>query len=95
MLPRELPYFHRGAQIALENTLDDYLENADMSLLEVLSDLQDKRPVVGEVRGDWERRCAIEGARWVEEAVGVWWVEWMGEDEMIGDEEEDGPGWRR
>lgn len=63
MLPRKLPYFHRGAQIALENILDDYLGNADMSLLEVLSDLEDKRPVVGEVREDRERRCVVEGAR--------------------------------
>ena len=47
---RELPYFHKGAQIALDNILDDYLGNPEMSLLEVIVDLEDNRPVVGVVK---------------------------------------------
>ena len=44
-----------------------------MSLLEVLSDLVDTRPKVGMVREDWERRCVIQGAEWVGEAVEKLW----------------------
>lgn len=85
MDPRELTCFHKGAKIALDNVLNDYLGNPDMNLLEVIADLEDKRPVVGVVREDWERRCMVEGARWAGEAVGAWWEEWFGDDKL-GDE---------
>ncbi|KAF1928093.1 uncharacterized protein M421DRAFT_5741 [Didymella exigua CBS 183.55] len=87
---RELPYFYRGAQIGLENILDDYLGNPNMSLLEVLADLEDKRPLVGLVREDWERRCIVEGAKWIRESVGRWWVEFVGEGSQGDVEEEEG-----
>jgi hypothetical protein len=90
---RELPYFRKGAQLALDNTLDDYLGNPEMSLLEVIADLEDKRPIVGVVKEDWQRRCMAEGARWVGEAIVGWWEEWFGEEEGSDDnnwEDEDG-----
>jgi hypothetical protein len=87
MDPHELPYFHKGAQIALDNILDDYLENPEMSLFEVIADLEDKRPVVGVVKEDWERRCVVEGARWVGDAVGKWWGDWFVEE---GEDKDDG-----
>ncbi|KAF3052578.1 hypothetical protein E8E11_008705 [Didymella keratinophila] len=87
MDPCELHFFHRGAQIALENILDDYLGNPDMSVFEVVADLEDKRPVVGVIKEDWQRRCMVEGARWVGEAVGACWEEWFEEDE--GSDEDD------
>lgn len=89
MDPRELPYFHKGAQIALDNILEDYLGNPEMSLFEVIADLEDKRPVVGVVKEDWERRCVVGSARWVGEAVAGWWEEWFGKDEGSEDEWED------
>jgi hypothetical protein len=77
----------------LDNILDDYLGNPEMSLLEVIADLEDKRPIVGVVKEDWQRRCMAEGARWVGEAVVGWWEEWFGEEEGSDDnnwEDEDG-----
>jgi len=84
---RELPYFHKGAQLAFNNILDDYMGNPDTNPLEVIADLEDKRPVVGVIKEDWERTCMVEGARWVGEAVAGWWEEWFGEEE--GSDEDD------
>lgn len=81
MDPRELPHFQKGAQIALENILDDYQRNPEMSLLEVITDLDDKRPVVGVAKDEWERRYIVEDAIWAGEAVARWWEDWFGQAE--------------
>jgi hypothetical protein len=52
MPARDTPHFHKGVTIALENVLEDYLRNEDVTLLEVVQDLEDKMPVIGSKRND-------------------------------------------
>ena len=93
MPTRDLPHFHKGAQIALKNILEDYLGYKNMSLLEVVRDLEDKRLIVGGKRDDWERRCAVEGGKWVGEAVEQMWLEMVGTgDAEEGDDADDDAG---
>ncbi|KAF2627168.1 hypothetical protein BU25DRAFT_448907 [Macroventuria anomochaeta] len=48
-------------------------------------------PVVGGKRDDWERRCVLEGAEWVYEAVRECWGVIMGEN-LMEEENDDGVG---
>jgi hypothetical protein len=60
-LPVDLEPFHRGVIIALENIQQDYENNEDMSLLEVIAGLNDTRPIVN----DREHRMVMQGGGWV------------------------------
>ena len=94
--PRDRPLFHKGAQIALENVLDHYLCNPDMTLLEVIRDLEDKVPVIGGRRDDWERRCKLDGGLWVCGVVRRVWGDLCEEygllelENLVGKDDDDG-----
>jgi hypothetical protein len=60
-LPIDEEPFHRGTIIALENIQQDYENNENMSLLDVIAGLNDTRPIVN----DREHRNVMAGGGWV------------------------------
>jgi hypothetical protein len=64
--PRRAP-FRLGASIALENILEDHAENPEDTLLELIEELEDNRPVFS--KDDWEHRSVLKGGKWVYNAL--------------------------
>jgi hypothetical protein len=69
MPKKDLDPFNRGVQIALENILLDSQEEPDWTLLEVVEELEDTRPIM---RG-WKHLTVLKGGTYVYEVTrGVW-----------------------
>ncbi|KAE8846728.1 hypothetical protein HRS9122_03635 [Pyrenophora teres f. teres] len=80
--PRTLPNFHNGALIALENILSDHEENSELSLLGIIQELDDTRPIVT----DWEHLGVMRGGKWVYQALRELVAEMSDENENKNDD---------
>ncbi|RAR14062.1 sulfate permease [Stemphylium lycopersici] len=78
--PRALTPFHRGAIIALENVLADHADTPEDSPLDLVTELDDTRPIVS----DWEHVTVMKGGSWVFQVLRDVW-----EDKEAEREEED------
>ncbi|KAF1832983.1 hypothetical protein BDW02DRAFT_648717 [Decorospora gaudefroyi] len=79
--PADLTHFHRGMTIALENVILDSQDEPDLSLLEIIDELDDTRPIVN----DWEHRMIMRGGQWVYQVLrDVWHGMNMEEDDRGG-----------
>jgi hypothetical protein len=63
--------FNRGVQIALENILLDSQDEPDWTLLEVVEELEDTRPIMH----GWEHQTVLKGGTYVYEAMREVWGE--------------------
>ncbi|RMZ70598.1 hypothetical protein GMOD_00000715 [Pyrenophora seminiperda CCB06] len=89
MSPSLLPLFHRGTHIALVNILEDHDEDPDLTLQEIIEELEATRPIVR----DREHKAVMRGGNWVYAALKGLVEEGKKEgsdDGEEGDEDEDG-----
>ncbi|KAI4639713.1 hypothetical protein J4E93_009067 [Alternaria ventricosa] len=82
LTPRDLPPFTRGARIALENILSDHQSEPLTSLIDLIEELDDTRPIVN----DWEHVTVMKGGCWVYQVMRDVWEEVV--DESDGEEME-------
>jgi len=80
LTPRDLGPFTRGARIALENILSDHQSEPLTSLIDLIEELDDTRPIVN----DWEHVTVMKGGCWVYQVMRDVWEEVVDES----DEEE-------
>ncbi|KAI4934712.1 hypothetical protein J4E85_002570 [Alternaria conjuncta] len=80
LTPRDLTPFTRGARIALENILSDHQSEPLTSLIDLIEELDDTRPIVN----DWEHVTVMKGGCWVYQVMRDVWEEVVDES----DEEE-------
>ncbi|KAI4913473.1 hypothetical protein J4E90_005190 [Alternaria incomplexa] len=80
LTPRDLTPFTRGARIALENILSDHQTEPLTSLIDLIEELDDTRPIVN----DWEHVTVMKGGCWVYQVMRDVWEEIVDES----DEEE-------
>ncbi|KAI4952681.1 hypothetical protein J4E91_003153 [Alternaria rosae] len=78
--PRALTPFTRGARIALENILSDHQSEPLTSLIDIIEELDDTRPIIN----DWDHVTVMKGGCWVYQVMRDVWEEVVDED----DEEE-------
>ncbi|CAI9628063.1 hypothetical protein GT037_002452 [Alternaria burnsii] len=89
MSPRSVSPFTRGAQIALENLLSDHQSDPLASLIDLVEELDDTRPIVN----DWEHITVMKGGSWIYQVMRDVWEgtanETDDEDDEMKDEEID------
>ncbi|KAI4962138.1 hypothetical protein J4E86_001170 [Alternaria arbusti] len=71
LTPRDLTPFTRGARIALENILSDHQSEPLTSLIDLIEELDDTRPIVN----DWEHVTVMKGGCWVYQVMRDVWEE--------------------
>ena len=71
MSPRSVSPFTRGAQIALENLLSDHQSDPLASLIDLVEELDDTRPIVN----DWEHVTVMKGGSWIYQVMRDVWEE--------------------
>ncbi|RYO06660.1 hypothetical protein AA0119_g2408 [Alternaria tenuissima] len=71
MSPRSVSPFIRGAQIALENLLLDHHSDPLASLIDLVEELDDTRPIVN----DWEHVTVMKGGSWIYQVMRDVWEE--------------------
>lgn len=82
MSTRSVSPFTRGARIALENILADHQSDPLVSLIDLIEELDDTRPIVN----DWEHATVMKGGSWVYQVMRDVWEENAGEiDEEDGE----------
>jgi hypothetical protein len=84
MSPRALSPFTRGARIALENILDDHRIEPLASLIDLVEELDDTRPLVN----DREHVTVMKGGSWIYQVMRDVCDEIEGEDEEEEEEME-------
>lgn len=65
--PREREPFHNGLIIALENVAEDHDRNPNLTVLEVIEDLEENRPA--HHREDWVTKATLKGGTFVYEGL--------------------------
>ena len=71
MSPRSVSPFTRGARIALENILADHQSDRLVSLIDLVEELDDTRPIVN----DWEHATVMKGGSWIYQVMRDVWEE--------------------
>jgi hypothetical protein len=66
--------FYLGASIALENILDDHFANPSETILELIEELEENRPVFS--KEDWEHRSVLKGGEWVFDVLKTVIADW-------------------
>jgi hypothetical protein len=77
--------FTRGAQIALENLLSDHQSDPLASLIDLVEELDDTRPIVN----DWEHVTVMKGGSWIYQVMRDVWEEAASETDDEDDEMKD------
>jgi hypothetical protein len=85
MSPRSVSPFTRGAQIALENLLSDHQSDPLASLIDLVEELDDTRPIVN----DWEHVTVMKGGSWIYQVMRDVWEEAASETDDEDDEMKD------
>jgi hypothetical protein len=85
MSPRSVSPFTRGAQIALENLLSDHQSDPLASLIDLVEELDDTRPIVN----DWEHVTVMKGGSWIYQVMRDVWEEAASETDDEDDEDDE------
>lgn len=85
MSHRSVSPFTRGAQIALENLLSDHQSDPLASLIDLVEEMDDTRPIVS----DWEHVTVMKGGSWVYQVMRDVWKEAASETDDEDDEMKD------